>query len=1380
MADPKYPVTDAYNPAAFDQGLKDAVKSLAALPIPDDAKPGMAEVFGAAFRTQNVLGAALNYQSWRTDSDNGEALSGSEVDAMLERDKLGQHRQRFGEVYTREKYDATVADIKSAEADNRILASAGGVQSLVASLGAGLLDPTNLIPVGNVANKVDKAAKLSGIQRAMINGSAAGAAGGAANEAGLQALSPVDASLERGVNALGAGVVLGGLFGAGIYKVVGPDRLAKIEARMNGEMRDFEAGSPEVRARVDGLEEVLTKAHDDAVPPAARERFDDVPEFKAPTSEPSIVNLNGMGAGITDNLYSMLWTKVEAGDVLEAGGKSNVLVAAKIARERGGLQTETEFRAFAREIADHGGELDYSANVKATIEAYTPTKVSAPSGSSVGAKAVDAEVRFGAASAEREYIDHRLLGISIDKLVENAPEKLRKHGSIAGMVGEAIVQPRMVLQRSQSVAGREIHSLLDDGTYITHNDVVGKDRPTTNVMNTLAELRGQFATEYAEAERVWRDAKAKDWKGKEDEFNQRVSQAMVNGDKDVGGDVAVEAVARHLRRGVYDPTLKIFQDTGILDGDANGKPRNAGSYLPMAPLVDVIRSKADRFNQINRDAFNEHLIDAHTEALLAHRHALEIARTAEKSAKAEVRPQVEEALKQMKVDHTEALSKARAEARVRAAENANAFTALRSKDVKNREAIGRGKERWEQQIKENDKRLETEVAKLEADYAASVKAEKAKVTEAGKQARDKALAEVPEYDRAVLNKWGRGREDVTVTREKMLAEADTQAMSYYKGITGDGHSSVVLDHEFSGGGVGLRDMLQGRKGRVAHAKLMTEGFVETNPFRLAENYHRKAGADAALARAFKRRIEVEQPDGTIEAKMIGDIGMTDALKRIEAHYKNQIDLTPIGTDNGGSQKGADLTLAMNRELAAAKMMRDFFRGTPTIGNSMSMRLQQATPYLMGFNSLRLMGGTVASSLGDPANLIVANGLGKAMKSGIMPAITDFNGAVGQRSELAKLNKWLGASAEYELNSAMAVAADNGAYGNSNSRGERMMEKVSKAFWKGTGLVTWTAMTKNMAANVTHARIIDAAEGGWGKLDKAEQTWLTNLGISEKRLAKIKDEYDAQPIKGFGSRGDMKAGDPRTWKDEETINVYRAAVFRESNNVIVTPTHADKLALQSTPHGQLIMQFRNFGVAAQAKVLARNAALSGLDNEKATGFYTGLLALVAMGVVVEGVKATMGDSTLTGASKTGGPNAWHRFSTKMTDTPGELVYNVLDRSVPLFHVMEVSNMAHKVIGFGGVDAVSKIARDREDAKQGSSRMRGRGAFESMFGPSVGLVETGAKVGKAAVGWMGGQTPTRGDFGSFRSTLPFQNAPVFQQFFNTGDAYLGDKLGWPAGK
>ena len=441
-----------------------------------------------------------------------------------------------------------------------------------------------------------------------------------------------------------------------------------------------------------------------------------------------------------------------------------------------------------------------------------------------------------------------------------------------------------------------------------------------------------------------------------------------------------------------------------------------------------------------------------------------------------------------------------------------------------------------------------------------------------------------------------------------------------------------------------------------------------------------------------------------------------------------------------------------------------------------------------FNFLRLMGGTVASSLGDPINLVIANGFGRTMKYGMVPLLKDFGAAMKNADgDLRRLSRLAMANAEIELNSRIGLLADIGNPYAKASPAVTFSRNASKTFSKATGITFWNSFWKQVSFNTTQGRIVQNAMDGWASTSKAERAWMLNLGINENGLAKIRAAFDGQEGSKFVDGTDLPIASFDKWTDQEAGELIRSAAFAESHNAVVTPHFSDKLRMAGTPLGRLILQFRSFMLANQMRVIGRNIQLASIDDagSKRLGVYTGLFGLAMAGAMVDATKHMLGNTTITGSSLDGDHSSFDRVVREWENAPGNALYNALDRSSMFGIVFEGSNMLDK-LGLpnirGGISNV--LGDDPGVGRKGASRFANRGVFESAFGPSAGMIEDFAKVGSFVTGfgdaYLGsneGATFNRSDFCRVRRLLPGQNAPILQQMLNEGEAQMGTIFDWP---
>jgi hypothetical protein len=96
------------------------------------------------------------------------------------------------------------------------------------------------------------------------------------------------------------------------------------------------------------VEGSLVPKSGEVTPPLSQEK---TPQNKSSITQTGLDEAGAkMASGITDNMYAMLWNKVQKGDVTELGQPSAVLQVAKAIRDRGGMSNLSDFKAMASEV----------------------------------------------------------------------------------------------------------------------------------------------------------------------------------------------------------------------------------------------------------------------------------------------------------------------------------------------------------------------------------------------------------------------------------------------------------------------------------------------------------------------------------------------------------------------------------------------------------------------------------------------------------------------------------------------------------------------------------------------------------------------------------------------------------------------------------------------------------------------------------------------------------------------------------------------------------------------------------------------------------------------------------------------------------------------
>lgn len=165
--------------------------------------PTLGETFGAAFRTQNLVGSFLASRGVPNPFEIEEGFDA--IETAKNDPQMASYIDEVAGIFNRKAYDATVLRIRREEADRRTLDAAGSI-GVIAQMAAGVVDLPTLLPVGSIATGgralgiAAKTALASGVDAAV-------------SEAGLQATQVTRTGEETALN-IGGSIILGGALGA--------------------------------------------------------------------------------------------------------------------------------------------------------------------------------------------------------------------------------------------------------------------------------------------------------------------------------------------------------------------------------------------------------------------------------------------------------------------------------------------------------------------------------------------------------------------------------------------------------------------------------------------------------------------------------------------------------------------------------------------------------------------------------------------------------------------------------------------------------------------------------------------------------------------------------------------------------------------------------------------------------------------------------------------------------------------------------------------------------------------------------------------------------------------------------------------------------------
>jgi len=244
------------------------------------------EIAQAAFERENTLVSTIvNIASNKTDDPED---ANYDVIGKIENTPYQDYFDSFvGKVYNDQQFETMKAKIDR-ELQNREIINSSGALGIGMSVGAALLDPVNLIPIGGVAYKSFKAGKtLKGI----VQGVEVGLASEAATEAILQSQQETR-TIEETVTNIAGGAVFGGLIGGAVARL----SRKEFDKLSNDTQKDMQDDSP--RVELDEQGNIIPRS---------------VGAAEAPKIDPELSKLKGGSFGIstaviksTKNLNPML------------------------------------------------------------------------------------------------------------------------------------------------------------------------------------------------------------------------------------------------------------------------------------------------------------------------------------------------------------------------------------------------------------------------------------------------------------------------------------------------------------------------------------------------------------------------------------------------------------------------------------------------------------------------------------------------------------------------------------------------------------------------------------------------------------------------------------------------------------------------------------------------------------------------------------------------------------------------------------------------------------------------------------------------------------------------------------------------------------------
>lgn len=1267
--------------------LPTLLSPLGATPLPEEPlefqgasgpSPGIFETLGAAFRSENIVGSAINraYNGFGISNITQPGYSAWED---IKGTRYEGHWSSFVESNNAGYTRFLMRQIDAEEEDRRLIASAGWTGT-ISAMAAGVLDPTLLIPIGG---EIIAAGKVGGTAYRVGRGAAAGARAGAigvgTQEALLQATQETRTAEESLLN-IGGGVVLGGLIGGAAAKLLSrPEQLAAQEA--------------------------LQRLHEMPMPgsagaaAAARATLDDL----------SVAgNISERYAAATKQLSPNLRANFRASPAARQFSQElaeNTLYQTMHAEGRSlGAAVETNAR------------VTYNARMAEAVQSHNDI-FSEMKKSGVNMSRQEFEEAIGRAMRRGDVGENDFISRAAKAWRDRVFEPWKNEAVAAGL-----------LPADVSVSTAESYlSRLWNKERLNAQEPDFKDIVTRH-------YEERIAADYAEGVRVFQERNAA--------LDQEVADLRLSPEERTALLADIENRGALLDEANADVVEQVSQINDLRQQMKVAREAGdvRAVEAAKASIDQITRTGGDRLKAYLKERgtlrSRHRKVDMNYAGMVERADAIQ--RSLTNISEANVRG-VQRLISRGRTLEREAQRLDPAKLTQKVSDLRSSFYSLVVKSEQAAERTGRALEKLEGAPAEQVARLEKALAaertrteqlssisrRLEAaealDPHASLAEVRASIDDMVKQVSDVALArgekaqrlqerlarldpkkidqrvtdiaalkakiERDFYDRWEIKRLGAGVDPHAAGVAPNFREhAKSIADEVFDKLTGRAvTASSSVEPEYLS--VLTRGPMKDRTFNIPDE--LVEDFLDSNVMSVAERYGRTMAADTELTHRF------------------GRADMRDQIQAIRDEYRVLREAVPTEGRTAKQIEADRATLAADEKGAIHDLeaMRDLVRGTyKAVENSSNYG--RTVRALMAFNYLRSMGGAVIANVAEIYRPAMVHGLGRYLNQGIGALASNFD-AVKLSVKEARL---AGQVTERIIQSRTMSLGEIGDPYRSGTAIERLLTNGSRIGSKWNGLVYWTDGMKAISSVLSQNRIVEAALSGGAK----DTRLLAYLGIDGDMAQRV--------ARQFTEHGDdldgVKVANTQSWTDAEAVRAYRAAVSKDVDSIIVTKSVGDVPLFANTPTGKLILQFRNYTFAAHQRVTLR-----GMQEGKAQ-FMSSLIGMTALGML---------GATL--RSWRGGDDRWEKFKNSATN-PGYLIGEGLDMSGVFALPMELGNTVEKLTQPSGFSfnpvktpALAAGAMFNPDASlQGDSvRFSSRDPLAALLGPSAGLP---ASLGRAA--------------------------------------------------
>jgi hypothetical protein len=1305
---------------------------------PSEANDGGEAVWAAAFRQTNSVVSALQYLR---NSGSYNPVPGynpvNEIKGWGDQKYFLDHGSSFVGSQSPAETLAIKSQVDQEETDRSLLAANGKI-GFVAQLGAGLLDPTLLMP-GGVG--IDAARGGLTFSKAAVTMGKAGLMGTVSQEALLHATQDTRTLSESAVN-VASGTVLSALLGAGAMALLGPAERTALETALHADRTAINehAGNPstgeaaprlsdeQVREEVRKWTAGAASGADTSVIPEAVRRFGRPldqettfyrgewpgrPDF---ADEKAAISVSDRSVG--EN-FAMMRNETELekqphdgegapqlplSEIVVPSG-TKIFDASELSANPGEMERflppgKFRLEGIRREPFDFGGNPAEHVIKRYRFEPTIEPSVPTGTGFAVAAGAAASDTR------QIELVDFGLNQVpGLGRIVDKTSPMQRVFGAdsvTARRTGADLAETSLLtkenLEGGVTTAGpavdREARLLINQGQVSVGDEL----------SRLFSEYRFGEQKTAPRAQALFQDYTGKaEGKMSFDQFKEAVTEAARNGD--LHENPQVTAAAQHIRKTVFEPWKERAIKAGLLPEGVDVK--TADSYVQRLYNKQAIAAKRPEFVDRVTDwlhADQQAKAEAQTKigfyqgALESHRGTID--KLQARIEKLETDADVIAARQEETTRINKAANQRSTKLRTNADQDTLPLQNARGGAVFETLARNRGNllaDRASAKLAEIDGLHQKLAAETASHDAMRAKIEEQLATWEGKstveaKAALKARAEAEKArDQAKAQGTYKGKDERLSAADRAVDKAVNRILGSDRSLSRDELRSRA--HEITDRILGSPD------GRLPYDLGMEHGAGHGGsgePPRGALAAREFNIPDATIADFLENDIEhivathlrTMVPDVLLTEKF-GDVRMTEAFRKINDEYAALTDAAKTEKERSRLEKERQ---GVVDDLAA---IRDRVRGTYAISSELPMRnAARGAQILKNYNVLTSMGSAALSSLPDMAGTVMRHGLVNTFSDAWVPFFKMLTRQDDLWKEAGRQYRAMGIAVESVLASRHHALADTLDTYHPQSRVERTMQWATGKFQFVNMLAPWTDFAKINASMVAGSEILRATKAAAeGAASARQMRTLGESGIEPHMASRIATAFEA----GGEIRDGVHLPNTADWADAEARRVFEGAVARDADIAVVTPGQ-EKPLWMSHPLLSVLGQFKSFTAAATERVLISN--LQRRDAQVLQGM------LFSMGLGMLSYKI----NSVTGGQPT-------------SDKPQDWIKESISRGNLLGWFEEGNAMASKVTR-GGVDIYRMIGADKP-----LSRYASRSAMDQILGPTAGKIGGILSVGSA---------------------------------------------------